>query len=208
MEGSAGTSRLNPTDADLSTDEVVSEAPADPASEPDVESISHPSRVSRGWLIGICAALLLLAAGIGTGGFFAFRAHGTDQTMEHADVEAMAAARDCVLATNAPNSAVMAQSLQKILDCTTGDFGAYARVMAPILVEAYQAANIKVEVTDIHAAVERHNDDGTIDVLVAFKMKVPSNPDRKNQEPGLRMRVTMKAEDGRYKITKLDPVVT
>jgi Mce-associated membrane protein len=209
MEGSAGTSRLNPTDADLSTDdEVVSEAPADPVSEPEVESTDHPSRVGHGWFIAICAALLLLAGGVGTGAYFAFRAHHSDQAMTRADFEAMAAAKECVLATNAPDPATMAQSLQKIIDCSTGDFGAYAKMMAPMMVEAYQAANIKVEVTDIRTAVEKHNDNGSIDVLVAFRMKVPSNPDRQNQEPGFRLRATMTPEDGHYKIAKLDTVLT
>src|ERR1700757_1513970 len=209
MEGSARTSRLNPTDADLSIDdEVVSETPADPVSEPDVESIDHPSRVDRRWFIAICSVLLLLTAGVGAGAYFAFRAHRSDQAMDRADREAVAAAKECVLATTAPDATVMAQSLQKIIDCSTGDFGSYAKLMAPMMVEAYQAANVKVEVTDIRAAVERHNPDGSIEVLVAFRVKGPSNPDRQNQETGIRLRAQMTPDDGHYKISKLDTVLT
>ena len=50
--------------------------------------------------------------------------------------------------------------------------------------------------------------DGTIDVLVAFRFRTPSNPDTQNREIGLRLRANMTSEDGRYKIAKLDPVMT
>jgi Mce-associated membrane protein len=210
MEGDAGTSRLNPTDADDSTDEtdLVSEAPADAAPEAEVASEDRPSRLSRGWFVAMFVVLLLVAAGVATGGYLALHAHNDNVAAARAEDQAVVAAKDCVSATNAPDPAAMAASVQKILDCSTGDFGAYAKVMAPMMVEAYQAANVKVDVTDMRAAAERHNDDGSIDVLVAFRFRTPSNPDTQNQEIGLRLRAKMTPEDERYKIAKLDPVMT
>jgi Mce-associated membrane protein len=210
MEGDAGTSRLNPTDADDSTDEtdLVSEAPADAAPEAEVASEDRPSRLSRGWFVAMFVVLLLVAAGVATGGYLALHAHNDNVAAARAEDRAVAAAKDCVSATNAPDPAAMAASVQKIIDCSTGDFGAYAKMMAPMMVEAYQAANVKVDVTDMRAAAERHNDDGSIDVLVAFRFRAPSNPDTQNQEIGLRLRAKMTPEDGRYKIAKLDPVMT
>jgi Mce-associated membrane protein len=214
MEGDAGASRLNPTDDGDSTDEtdeVVSEAPADSAPEvPDVEvpPDAGPSRMSRGWFAAMFVALLVLAAGVAAGGYLALWSHDQHTASTRAEQDAVTAAKDCVSATNAPDPATMAASVQKIIDCSTGDFGAYAKMMAPMMVEAYQAANVRVEVTNMRAAVERHNDDGTIDVLVAFRFKVPSNPDTQNQETGMRLRAQMAPEDGRYKIAKLDPVMT
>ncbi|HUL98545.1 MAG TPA: hypothetical protein VLU24_03765 [Mycobacterium sp.] len=214
MEGDAGASRLNPTDDGDSTDEpdeVVSEAPADSApEEPDVEvpPDAGPSRMSRGWFVAMFVALLVLAAGVAAGGYLALWSHDQNMASTRAEQDAVTAAKDCVSATNAPDPATMAGSVQKIIDCSTGDFGAYAKVMAPMMVEAYQAANVRVEVTNMRAAVERRNDDGTIDVLVAFRFKVPSNPDTQNQETGMRLRAQMAPEDGRYKIAKLDPVMT
>jgi Mce-associated membrane protein len=217
MEGDAGTSRLNPTDADDSTDEtdLISEAPADSvpeaevtAPEAEVASEDRPSRLSRGWFVAMFVVLLLVAAGVATGGYLALHAHNDNVAAARAEDQAVVAAKDCVSATNAPDPAAMAASVQKILDCSTGDFGAYAKVMAPMMVEAYQAANVKVDVTDMRAAAERHNDDGSIDVLVAFRFRAPSNPDTQNQEIGLRLRAKMTPEDGRYKIAKLDPVMT
>jgi Mce-associated membrane protein len=209
MEGDAGTSRLNPPNAEDSpgeVDEAVAEAPA--GSDEHEASEGSPSRVSRGWFVGVCVLLVLLTAGVATGGYLALWYHNRNAAAVRADNEAVAAAKDCVSATNAPDTAAMAQSVQKIIDCSTGDFGSYAKMMAPMMVEAYQAANVKVEVTDMRAAAERHNPDGTVDVLVAFRFKVPSNPDQKGQEVGLRLRAHMAPDDGTYKIAKLDPVMT
>jgi len=210
MEGDAGTSRLNPTEApaDDSTDEAVAEAPAESAPEAEITPVDQPSRMSRGWFVAIFAVLLVLAAGVSTGGYLALHSHRDNVAAARAEDQAVAAAKDCVSATNAPDPATMAASVQKIVDCSTGDFGAYAKMMAPMMVEAYQAANIKVDVTDMRAAAERHNPDGSIEVLVAFRFRAPSNPDTQNQEIGLRLRALMAPEDGRYKIAKLDPVMS
>jgi Mce-associated membrane protein len=225
MEGDAGASRLNPTGprkrvgeppackgvppADDSTgDEVVTETPDESAPEVQTTPVDRPSRMSRGWFVAIFAVLLVLAAGVATGGYLALHSHDHNVAAARAEDQAVAAAKDCVSATNAPDPATMAASVQKIVDCSTGDFGAYAKMMAPMMVEAYQAANIKVDVTDMRAAAERHNPDGSIDVLVAFRFRAPSNPDTQNQEIGLRLRALMAPEDGRYKIAKLDPVMS
>ena len=214
MEGSAGTDRLNPTDADESpgpTDEDVTEAVTDESADPAPETDAPergPSRLGRGWFLGVAAILVVVATGLAVGGYFALRFHDESLAIERAETAAVAAAIDCVTATNAPNLQAMTVSQQKILDCSTADFGAMAAMMAPILVEAYQAADVSVEVTEMRAAVERHNDDGTIDVLVAFRMRVPSNPNTQNQEIGLRLRATMAPVDGQFKIAKLDQVMT
>jgi len=196
--------------ADDSTDntELLREALADSASEAEVASDVRGSRVSRGWFVAIFVLLLVLAGGVAAGGYLTLRSHDENVAAARAEDQAVAAAKDCVSATNAPDPAAMAASVQKIIDCSTGDFGAYAKMMAPMMVEAYQAANIKVDVTDMRAAAERHNGDGSIDVLVAFRFRAPSNPDTQNQEIGLRLRALMMPEDGRYKIAKLDPVMT
>lgn len=114
---------------------------------------------------------------------------------------------DCITATHAPDTAAMTESQTKILECSTGDFGAQATLYSGLLVEAYQAANVKVQVTHMRAAVERHNDDGSVIVLVAVRTKV-SNSDAVGQEQGYRLRVTMAPDRGRYKIDKIDQVTS
>jgi Mce-associated membrane protein len=188
MEGDAGTGRLNPDDV--------------PTEDDDVSRLA-----GRGWLIGVCATLVVLAAVVATGGYFALRSNQDAQSLTRAEAQATQAAKDCVAATQAPNVAAMAESQQKILDCATGDYSAQATLYSGVLVEAYQAANAQVEVTDLQAAVERHNGDGSMDVLVALRVKL-SNSEVQQQETGYRLRVLMAPDNGTYKIARLDQVTT
>jgi len=218
MEGSVGTDQLNPTDASpdsseptepANTDvpEAVTDEPAGATPEP-VAPERGPSRLGRGWFLSIGAVLLVLATGIGAGGYFALRFHNESVVIDQADTAAVTAAIDCVTAIHAPDLAAITASQQKIYDCSTAEFGTMAAMMAPILVDAYQYANTTVEDTEMRAAVEKHNDDGTVEVLVTFRMRVPSNPNTANQEVGQRMRVEMAPVDGQYRIAKLEPVMT
>jgi Mce-associated membrane protein len=225
MEGDAGASQLNPTDADDASDRTlevseesaqVSEdvtdnevtAPAPGAVDPEAAAqASRPSRVGRGWLVGVCAVLLVLSAGIAAGGYFALRAHSASVTVQRNNAAAMKAAKDCVSATQAPDTAAMAASEQKIIECATGDFGAQAALYSGVLADAYQASNAQVQVSDMRAAVERNNADGSVDVLVAVRVKI-TNAVSANQEQGYRLRVNMVQVDGQYKIAKLDQVAS
>ncbi len=121
------------------------------------------------------------------------------------DAAAVEAAKTCVAATQAPDTATMAASAQKIIECGAGAFRSQAILYSSLLVEAYQAANAHVEVSDLRAAVERNNPDGSIEVLVPMRVKV-TNSETQNQEAGYRLRVTMVSDDGQYRISKLDQV--
>jgi Mce-associated membrane protein len=192
--------------------EVVTEDATGEATEDSEESEADadagvqrgPSRLGRGWLVGIAAALVLVAGAIGAGGYFALRAHHESQAMARNDAAALKAAIDCVSATQAPDSNAMVASEQKIIDCGTDAFRSQALLYTQMLVQAYQAANIHVQVSDVRAAVERHNGDGSVEVLVA--MRVKSSTDQTQNETGYRLRVKMALAEGSYKISKLDQV--
>jgi Mce-associated membrane protein len=234
MEGDAGASRLNPNETEDSASEVKAEdsaesedgtdqtsteaTDAEDSSESDVdaeasaEDATEPSddgrtssRLGRGWLIGIAAALVLLAGGLGAGGYLALRSHHESQAIARRGDAALQAAKDCVAATQAPDTQAMAAAAQKMIDCGAGAFRSQAILYSSLLVEAYQAANAQVQVSDLRAAVERNNSDGSVDVLVPLRIKV-SNSAAQNQEVGYRLRVTMVSEEGKYRIAKLDQV--
>ncbi|MGC1153695.1 Mce protein [Mycobacterium sp.] len=227
MEGDAGASRLTPHDtddpsvADDSTAEVIAEdssesedAPdheitesdADDVAEPaSTEAVDEPSRLGRGWFIGIAAALVLSAGGVGAGGYLALRSHHESRATARHDAAAVEAAKDCVGATQAPDITAMASSAQKIIECGSGAFRSQAILYSSLLVEAYQAANAHVQVSDLRAAVERNDADGSIVILVPLRVKV-SNAESENQEAGYRLRVTMVPDEGKYRISKLDQV--
>jgi Mce-associated membrane protein len=219
MEGDAGTSQLNPTDADETPDESLAVSEEDqteqatelqspePADDESVGDGRRPSRLGVGLVATICAALLVLAAGGAAGGYLALRSHHDSEAIARADAAALQAAKECVAATNAPDTTAMTAAQSKIIECSTGDFGAQASLYSSVLVDAYQAANVKVAVSDMRAAVERHNADGSVDVLVAVRVKV-TNSESADQEQGYRLRVQMAPDAGTYKIARLDQVST
>jgi Mce-associated membrane protein len=219
MEGDAGTSQLNPTDADETPDESLAVSTQDQTEEPtelaeespepveEPTDSRRPSRLGIGWAVGVCALLVLLAAGVGVGGYFALRSHHDSEAIARNDAAALAAARDCVSATQAPDTAAMIASQSKIIECSTGDFGVQAPLYSGVIAEAYQAANVTVAVSDMRAAVERHNDDGSVDILVAVRVKV-TNSAAADQEVGYRLRVKMASDDGKYRIARLDQVTS
>jgi Mce-associated membrane protein len=218
MEGDAGTRQLNPTDADETPDESLAvstedldqteQATAPESPEPVDEAVDdgrRPSRLGVGSVASLVAVFLLSAVAAGVGGDLALRSHRDSEAIARADSAALEAAKDCVSATNAPDTAAMASAQSKIIECSTGDFGAQASLYSSVLVEAYQAANVKVAVSDMRAAVERHYGDGSVDVLVALRVKV-TNSDAADQEQGYRLRVKMAKDEGKYKIARLDQV--
>ena len=233
MEGDAGASRLTPNDTDdssLEPDAVADEPTSEDAAEDSLESEDvaddetteseaedladvtdgeddqgAPSRLGRSWFIGVAAAIVVLAGGVGAGGYLALRSHLDARTIAQHDAQAAEAAKDCVGATQAPDIGAMASSAQKIIECGAGAFRSQAILYSGLLIEAYQAANAHVEVSDLRAAVERNNADGSIQILVPLRVKV-SNAETQNQEAGYRLRVTMVKDEGKYRISKLDQV--
>ncbi|OBA61347.1 Mce protein [Mycobacterium sp. 1100029.7] len=204
--------------AETETDPAAATEAADPAREteaeteaadPAAEAEPHdgarsPSRLTRGWLAGIAAALVLLAGALGAGGYLALRYHDQSQAIARNNAAALKAAIECVSATQAPDSNAMVASEQKIIECGTGGFREQAMMYTGMLVQAYQSANVHVQVSDVRAAVERNNPDGTVEVLVAMRVKVAS--DESQNETGYRLRVKMALDEGQYRIAKLDQV--
>ncbi|QNI05221.1 Mce protein [Mycobacterium kubicae] len=233
MEGDAGASRLNPTDADDSSrtttttlEQPASEAEApqetevlaaeeSPESEPEIAAPEDPhtesttaergpSRLGRKWFAAITVLLLLMAGGLGAGAYFALRYNQERQATARNEAAALKAAMDCVAATQAPDTNAMVAAEQKIVECGTDAFRSQALLYTSMVVQAYQAANVHVQVSDMRAAVERDNPDGSVDVLVALRVKVANNESQ--NETGYRLRVRMAPTEGQYKISKLDQV--
>lgn len=230
MEGDAGTRQLNPTDAEDAPDDPVAvseedqttrehqageETTQDAEASEGVDELAvvddgvdrRSERLGRGWLAGICAGLIALTIAAVVGGILLIRDNRGIEETNRNDAAALQAAKDCVAALQAPDTAAMSAAQMKIMECSTGAFGAQASTFGGILVEAYQAANVKVAVSDMRAAVERHDPNGSIDVLVAVRVKV-TNSDVADQESGYRLRVTMTPDQGQYRIDKMEQVTS
>ena len=215
MEGDAGASQLNPTgqepeapDDSVATVVTEQDENVEPAaSDEQGADMRRPERLGLGWFAAICAVLVLLTAGVAVGGYLALRSHDQSEAIARDDAVALARAKECVAATQAPDTAAMTASQSKILECSTGDFAVQANLFAGMLVDAYQVASVNVKVSDLRAAVERHNPDDSVDVLVAVRVKV-TNSQAADQEQGYRLRVQMAPADGTYKVAKLDQVTS
>ena len=218
MEGDAGPRQLNPTDAGETPDEslAVSQEPVDPQTqeasaedfpEPQPTDLRRPSRLGRGWVAAVCAGLLVLAGAGGVAGYLVLKSNRLGEDNARAEATALQAAKDCVTATHAPDTAAMTAAQSKIIECSTGDFGAQASLYASVLAEAYQAADVTVQVSDMRAAVERHNADGSFEILVAVRVKI-TNSETADQDVGYRLRVKMEQADGIYKAARMDQVTS
>jgi Mce-associated membrane protein len=113
MEGDAGASQLNTADADDSGPSAP-EAGADQNGPEAGER--GPSRLGC-WLIGVCAVLVLAAVGMAGGGYWVLRSHRESQANARDNAAAVAAAKACVAATQAPDPDAMGAAERQIIEC-------------------------------------------------------------------------------------------
>ncbi|WP_396922448.1 Mce protein [Mycolicibacterium sp.] len=176
-----------------------------PAQPGDPAACGRPPRLRRRWLLTAAASFAVLAAVTTAAGYLAIRAHQQTAALARADAAAITAAKDCVSATQPKDVTTLPASQQKLIACSTGEFGTQAQWYGAVLDEAYRAVNIHVELPEMHAAVERRNTDGSIVALVAFRTVI-SQPGMADRNNGYRVRVRMVAEHGTFKVANLDQV--
>lgn len=186
MEGDAGSGQLTPT--------------------PPLTAEQPGSGLSTGrWPVRVCTALVVASLAVIASGALAWLSNRSGVTAARDEVVAVDTAKDCIAATQAPDLKAMTESQRKIIDCTTENYAPQANLYSSVLTEAYQTVKAKVKITDIRAAAEKHNPDGTIDVLVATRVQM-SNVQDKDQELSYRLRVRMAPANGTYKIDNIEPV--
>ncbi|MBJ7399185.1 Mce protein [Mycolicibacterium sp.] len=187
MEGDAGSGQLTPTP---------------PLTAPD----QPESALSSGrFLVRVATALLAASMALVVAGVVAWVSNRHGAVTARDEVVAVDMAKDCIAATQAPDTKAMTESQRKIVACTTENYAPQANLYSSLLAEAYQTVNAKVKIADIRAAAEKHNPDGSIDVLVATRVSM-SNVQEKDQELSYRLRVRMAPVDGTYKIDSIEPV--
>ena len=187
MEGDAGSGQLTPPP---------------PLTAPD----QPESRLgSERWLARVCAALVAVSLVVIAAGAWGWVSNRDGAAAARDEVLAVDTAKDCIAATQAPDIKAMNDSQRKIVACTTENYAPQANLYSSLLTEAYQTVEAKVKITDIRAAAEKHHPDGSIDVLVATRVKM-SNVQEQDQELSYRLRVRMSPDDGVYKIDNIEPV--
>ena len=194
MEGDAGSGQLTPTPP----------VTADETPEPDSALNASAIQPTR-WLTRVCAVIAVAALALTAAGVLALLGHRKTSAAINGEAVAVAAAKDCIAATQAPDVKAMKESQRKIVDCATENYAPQANLYSGILADAYEATKAQVKIADIRAAAEKHNPDGSIDVLVATRVAM-SNIDQQGQEISYRLRVRMVPSGGTYKIDSIDPV--
>ena len=192
MEGDAGTSRLNPTEA-CRAGRVGSEIRRKGVQESSRPGDPRPERFGRGWLAGICPALLVLAAGA-VGGYLA-RHHDQSEAIAREEAVALQAAKDCVAATQAPDTAAMTAGQTKIIECATGDFGVQADLYSACWSRPIRppTSRSRCPTCAPPSSAQRRR---SVDVLVAVRVKV-TNSQAADQEQGYRLRVRWRPSTAR-----------
>ena len=191
MEGDAGSGQLTPT-------------PPFTADEP-VDPVTQSRLLSGRWPVGVIAGLASAALLFTIAGVLAFIGHWHSAAAERDEAVAVAQAKDCITATQAPDLKAMADNQRKIVECSTETFATQANMYGGLLADAYQTVNALVKVADMRAAAEKHNPDGSIDVLVATRVAM-SNNQQLDQELSYRLRVRMVPDGGTFKIDNIEPV--
>ena len=160
---------------------------------------------TRSWLPATTIGVATLAVVAAAAGYLAMRDNHLSAAADRSEAKAIAAAKDCVLATQPRDSSALQISRETLTDCATGDFGSQVGWYTELLTQAYQATDVKVKVEDLHAVAERSNPDASVIALVAFRAVISQSgvPDRTNS---YRVRVKMVPEAGRYKVAQLEQV--
>ena len=199
MEGDAGSGQLTPTPP------VTADETPEPDSALDESASGVPASQQARWLTRVCAAIAVAALALTVAGVLALLGHHKTTAAINGEAVAVAAAKDCIAATQAPDVKAMKESQRKIIDCATENYAPQANLYSGILTDAYEATQAQVKITNIRAAAEKHNPDGSIDVLVATRVAM-SNVDQQAQEISYRLRVRMVPSGGTYKIDSIAPV--
>lgn len=202
MEGDAGSGQLTPTPPLTADETVVPDSElSDHVDDAGSDSRLMTGRWPRAVIGGLAAAALLLTAA----GVLALIGHRHNAAAARDEAVAVAAAKDCITATQAPDVKAMNDSQRKIVECSTENFAAQANLYGGLLADAYKTVNAQVKISDMRAAAEKRNPDGSIDVLVATRVAM-SNNQQVNQELSYRLRVKMAPDAGTYKIDSIEPV--
>ena len=130
MEGDAGSGQLTPTPP-LTADETV---------EPEPDRSGPQSRLASGrWLAGVCGGLVVTALVLGALGAITMLGQRKTDAAVSRDAAAVAAAKDCIAATQAPDVKAMNESQRKIVACATENYAPQANLYGGLLADAYQS---------------------------------------------------------------------
>lgn len=175
--------------------------------EPGAEYFQVTPRAPRRWGLGLVAALAALLVGAAVvGSALMLDWHREDRRAEIQEAAALGYARDFMTMYTSLDPFNANAYADRVLAEGTGEFEANFRErLNEILIQVAQAE--PTTGTVLEAGVQRWNDDGSVDVLVATKV-TSTTPDGKTTfESGSRWVATTTREGEQWKIKNLIQVI-
>lgn len=175
------------------------------ADEPDFFAVSP--RPPRRWGLPVLAALagLLLAAAV-TASMFMLVSHETDRRAELRDAAALDYVRSFMTTYTTLDPFNANAYADRVLAQGTGDFAKmFKEKMNEIVIQVARAEPTAGSV--VEAGVQRYNEDGSVDVLVATTTTSKTPDGKQTIESGNRWVATTTQEGQQWKISQLIQVI-
>jgi Mce-associated membrane protein len=177
------------------------------ADETDFFSAPAEPRPPRRWGLAVIATLasVLIAAAI-TGGTLMLIKHETDRRADVKEAAALGYVREFMTAYTTLDPFNANAYAERIMAQGTGDFATMFKEREPeILIQVARAEPTKGDV--VEAGLQRWNDNGSADVLVATKISSKTPDGKSTIESGNRWVVTAIKEGEQWKISQLIQVI-
>lgn len=195
---SAGAETSTPADDDL--------APAEaPAETPRVTSKRRRRiRLPRPQIVAATVAVLLTAALLGGAGYM-LRQHQKAVADHHREAEFAAAARQGVVNLMSMDSNAAKETVQRVIDDSTGKFQANFKDSADDLIKAMQEAKVVTKVTVNDVAVKEMTDESAVVLVAATSERQDAQAPKEDKQPRVwRVIITVVRDGGQIKMSDVE----
>jgi Mce-associated membrane protein len=183
------------------------------ASSDDEEAAGAPASRARWWrahrpgrprwpVLAASVAILAICALLGVSGYFVWH-HRDAANRQHRTAEFAAAARQGVVTLMSLDFNKAKESVQRIIDDSTGQFRDDFQKTANDFVKTMQDAKVSTETTVNATAVESMTDNSAV-VLVAAASKVSNSTGASHDPRSWRLSVTVARDGGQLKMSKVE----
>ncbi|SBS73650.1 conserved hypothetical protein [uncultured Mycobacterium sp.] len=203
-----------PAPPETVTEDVTAvETRDEPEAEPVDTEPAQPTRdvapkTKRGFRLATVAAvlavLLVVAALLGTGGYMLWQHRNADQ-LQHRNAEFAAAARQGVVNLMSLDYTHAQESVQRVIDGSTGKFKSNFEDGSGDLIKALQDSKVITKVTVNNAAVESMDKDSATVLVAATSQRTGPDAPKEDQQPRVwRVVVSLVREGDQVKMSDVE----
>lgn len=198
LEASRADAPATAVPATAATD-PVSEAVDDPADADSTEQLSDPQSKTRRRRMPLVAAIIVVVVAIvpllGATGVMIWQ-HGSAQQQQHRSAEFTAAARQGVVNLMSLDYTHAQETVQRVIDDSTGKFKANFEDGSGDLIKALQDAKVTTKVTVNDTAVESMDKESATVLVAATSQRTGPDAPKEDQQPRVWRIVVSLVRDG------------